>query len=157
MTIPEFFLSRRFVFGAKKMKVELISFGHKYGVPEADIVLDMRCLENPFWVPELRRLSGLEEPVQEYILRFPACKAYIEKLLELICLQASMEEKRGGSRLRIAIGCTGGRHRSVTIANALYQQMQSLPYSVRLEHRDMRRNIMQKNLTDEAQSEKEKG
>ena len=137
MTIPEFFLSRRFVFGAKKMKVELISFGHKYGVPEADIVLDMRCLENPFWVPELRRLSGLEEPVQEYILRFPACKAYIEKLLELICLQASMEEKRGGSRLRIAIGCTGGRHRSVAVTQLLMQRLKQEGHTAIALHRDI--------------------
>lgn len=119
------------------MKVELISFGHKYGAPEADVVLDMRCLENPFWVPELRRLSGLDEPVQEYILRFPVCKAYIEKLLELICLQASMEEKRGGSRLRIAIGCTGGRHRSVAVTQLLMQRLKQEGHTAIALHRDI--------------------
>ena len=119
------------------MKVELISFGHKYGVPEADIVLDMRCLENPFWVPELKSLSGLDQPVQEYILSFPSCKAYIEALLELICLQVSMEEKRGGRLLKIAIGCTGGRHRSVAVTQLLTQRLNKEGHTAIALHRDI--------------------
>lgn len=119
------------------MKVELISFGHKYGVPKADIVLDMRCLENPFWVSELKSLSGLDQPVQEYILSFPSCKAYIEALLELICLQVSMEEKRGGRLLKIAIGCTGGRHRSVAVTQLLMQRLNKEGHTAIAHHRDI--------------------
>ena len=119
------------------MKVELISFGHKYGVPEADIVLDMRCLENPFWVSELKSLSGLDQPVQEYILSFPSCKVYIEALLELICLQVSMEEKRGGRLLKIAIGCTGGRHRSVAVTQLLTQRLNKEGHTAIAHHRDI--------------------
>ena len=119
------------------MKVELISFGHKYGVPEADIVLDMRCLENPFWVSELKSLSGLDQPVQEYILSFPSCKVYIEALLELICLQVSMEEKRGGRLLKIAIGCTGGRHRSVAVTQLLAQRLNKEGHTAIALHRDI--------------------
>ena len=119
------------------MKVELISFGHKYGVPEADIILDMRCLENPFWVSELKSLSGLDQPVQEYILSFPSCKVYIEALLELICLQVSMEEKRGGRLLKIAIGCTGGRHRSVAVTQLLAQRLNKEGHTAIALHRDI--------------------
>lgn len=119
------------------MNVEIMSFGRKYGVPEADIILDMRCLENPFWVPELKNLSGLDKPVQDYILSFPVCKEYVENLLKLLGLQASMSEKSGREALHIAIGCTGGRHRSVAVSKLLADYLQQRGHTVTLLHRDI--------------------
>lgn len=119
------------------MNVILTSFGHKYGVPEADIILDMRCLENPFWVAELKALSGLDQPVQDYILGFPACRDYIENLLALMCRQASMAEKRNCAELRIAVGCTGGRHRSVAVTQLLQSALQENGHHVTVFHRDI--------------------
>ena len=106
----------------RKMQIEITSFGHKYGEIEADIVLDMRCLENPYWVPGLRELSGLDAPVREYILQ-----------------EKDSAEKRGCERLRIAFGCTGGRHRSVTAAVLLAEHLREEGHTVSLHHRDIER------------------
>ena len=121
------------------MQIEITSFGHKYGEITADIVLDMRCLENPYWVPALRELSGLDAPVREYILRDENSAAYLRTLLSLMTIQADMAEKRGCERLRIAVGCTGGRHRSVTVAVLLAQRLREAGHTVSLRHRDIER------------------
>ena len=121
-----------------EMRVEITSFGHNYGVPEADVILDVRCLENPFWVPELKEKCGLDAEVQNYILGFPECKEYIERLTELLCLQARMAKRRRLSCLRIAVGCTGGRHRSVTVAELLACRFREENYETVLNHRDIR-------------------
>lgn len=121
------------------MQIEITSFGHKYGEITADIVLDMRCLENPYWVPALRELSGLDAPVREYILRDENSAAYLRTLLSLMTIQADMAEKRGCERLRIAVGCTGGRHRSVTAAVLLAQRLREAGHTVSLRHRDIER------------------
>lgn len=121
-----------------EMRVEITSFGHNYGVPEADVILDVRCLENPFWVPELKEKCGLDAEVQNYILGFPECKEYIERLTELLCLQARMAKRRRLSCLRIAVGCTGGRHRSVTVAELLARRFREENYETVLNHRDIR-------------------
>lgn len=121
------------------MRIEITSFGHKYGIPEANVVLDARCMENPFWVPELKEKSGLDAEVQDYILGFPECKAYLECLTELLSLQAAMAKKRGTDCLRVAVGCTGGRHRSVTAAELLAKHFREENYEITLTHRDIRR------------------
>ena len=123
----------------------------------ADLVFDVRFLPNPYYDLKLRPMTGDDLPVQQYVMKNGMGDQFLKKLCDMLEFLIPQYLDEGKYRLVVGIGCTGGRHRSVTIANALYQQMQSLPYSVRLEHRDMRRNIMQKNLTDEAQSEKEKG
>ena len=123
----------------RKMQIEITSFGHKYDEITADIVLDMRCLENPYWVPALRELSGLDAPVREYILRDENSAAYLRTLLSLMTIQADMAEKRGCERLRIAVGCTGGRHRSVTAAVLLAQRLREAGHTVSLRHRDIER------------------
>ena len=107
----------------RKMQIDITSFGHKYGEIEADIVLDMRCLENPYWVPALRELSGLDMPVQEYILQDKDSAAYLQTVLTLLAMQAKLAVRRGCERLRIAVGCTGGRHRSVTAAVLLAEHL----------------------------------
>lgn len=101
------------------------------------MILDMRCLENPFWVPELKSYSGLDKCIQDYILSFPSCKSYIEKLLDLICQQAEMLEKNGKNLLKIGIGCTGGRHRSVAVTQLLMERLQQNGYTVTVLHRDL--------------------
>lgn len=120
------------------MIVEITSFGHNYGVPEADVILDARCLENPFWVPELKEKCGLDTEVQNYILGFPECREYIERLTELLSLQARMAKRRGLECLRIAVGCTGGCHRSVTVAELLARRFRKENYEITLTHRDIR-------------------
>ena len=119
------------------MKIEITSFGRKYGVPEADVILDVRCLENPFWVPELKEKCGRDAEVQNYILSFPQCREYIERLTELLHLHAELAQRRGLDCLRIAIGCTGGRHRSVTVAELLARRFRGEAYEMTLIHRDL--------------------
>lgn len=121
------------------MQIDIISFGHKYGEIAADIVLDMRCLENPYWVPALRDQSGLDAPVREYILRNRDCAAYLRTLLSLMTMQAELAARRGCERLRIAVGCTGGRHRSVTAAVLLAERLHEAGHTVCLHHRDIER------------------
>lgn len=114
-----------------------MSFGHKYGEAAADIVLDVRCLENPFWVPELRELSGLDQPVRDYILGDADSRQYMEELLNLMTRQADMAQKRGCESLKIAVGCTGGHHRSVTVAILLAEALRAGGHEVLLTHRDV--------------------
>ena len=118
------------------MKIKIQSFGRKYGPIEADIILDARCMENPFWVESLRPLSGRDEPVQKFILSNEKSRIYLEKLGELLLLHAEMAEKRGRHQLTIAAGCTGGRHRSVMMAEYLAKIL-SETYEVELIHRDI--------------------
>ena len=121
--------------------VTCMSFGFKYGIPtDADLVFDVRCLPNPFYIPELKPLSGLDKGVQDYVMGCPQSQGLMERLTDLIDYLLPLyrdEEKR--SRLVIAVGCTGGRHRSVTFAERLAEHLreQGLPLSVN--HRDIQR------------------
>lgn len=118
------------------MKIKIESFGRKYGPIEADIILDARCMENPFWVESLRHLSGKDEPVQNFILSNEDSRTYLKNLGELMKLHAAMAEKRGKTRLSIAVGCTGGRHRSVMTAEYLAGVLGEV-HEVELSHRDI--------------------
>lgn len=123
------------------MRIEITSFGHNYGVPEADVILDARCLENPFWVPELKEKCGLDAEVQDYILGFPEGREFIEQLTDLLSLEARMAKRRGLDCLRIAVGCTGGRHRSVTVAELLARRFREEQYEITLTHRDLNKDL----------------
>lgn len=123
------------------MRIEITSFGHNYGVPEADVILDARCLENPFWVPELKEKCGLDAEVQDYILGFPEGREFIERLTDLLSLEARMAKRRGLDCLRIAVGCTGGRHRSVTVAELLARRFREERYEITLTHRDLNKDL----------------
>ena len=118
------------------MKLRISSFGRKHGPITADLILDVRCLENPFWVPELKALTGLDLPVQEYILAHSG--DYMDKLLALLKLHLSLAGERGFEELHIAFGCTGGRHRSVCTAELMAKALADLGYSVELCHRDLK-------------------
>lgn len=103
-----------------EMAVQIMSFGFKYGYPaEADIMLDVRCLPNPYYVEELRPLTGMDKAVQDYVLGNPDATVFLARLQALLTHLLPLYQKEGRSQLVIAIGCTGGKHRSVTMVNEL--------------------------------------
>lgn len=118
--------------------VTCLSFGFKYGIPlEADLLFDVRCLPNPYYVKELKELTGLDESVREYVLKFPETQEYIEKLLALLDYSLPLYKEEGKSELVIAVGCTGGKHRSVTLARLLNSHFIELGQKSNLHHRDI--------------------
>jgi UPF0042 nucleotide-binding protein len=127
--------------GAARMVTRFVSFGFKFGTPvDADLVLDVRFLDNPYFVPELKALSGLDEPVATYVLSTPEAQEFLRRTRELVEYVMPRYEREGKSYLTIAIGCTGGMHRSVAIAEALARQVsESLDVSVGVLHRDIPR------------------
>ena len=120
------------------LKVNLISFGFKYGVPkEADIVFDLRFLPNPYFVEALRPLSGKDAAVRDYVFAQPWAREFRERFCAFIQLLLPLYDADGRYRLSIAVGCTGGRHRSVSMAEELYKALQHSGYSISLEHRHL--------------------
>lgn len=126
--------------GSHTLQVTVISFGFKYGLPvDADFVVDCRFLPNPFWVPELRPLSGQDAPVSEYVLGQPGAEPFLEsfeRVLEVALDGYRVENKRYAT---IALGCTGGKHRSVALAQALARRLESGDLAIRVVHRDLGR------------------
>lgn len=123
-----------------EMKLSVISFGYKYGIPlDADIVMDMRFLPNPYYVPSLRARTGLEAPVGRYLQGKPGFRAFMKNYTEQIKALLPLYVKEGKSYLTIAIGCTGGRHRSVYIAGELAKKLAAGGFSVSEYHRDIRK------------------
>ena len=122
------------------MQTSVISFGYKHGIPlDVDIVFDCRFLPNPFWVEELRPYSGLDDPVRAYVLGHPESVAFLEKVDDLLGSILPAFVREGKSYLTIAMGCTGGRHRSVTLAEALGARLRAQGESVSVFHRDVER------------------
>lgn len=121
------------------MNVTILSFGHKYGMPEADVVFDARCLENPYWVPELRPLSGLDAPVCEFVFAHPESRELLERAAVFLRCQLRLSERHGAAELTVAVGCTGGRHRSVAVAEALAGELRQEGCAVLVQHRDILR------------------
>ncbi|WP_405347439.1 RNase adapter RapZ [Ruminococcus sp.] len=118
--------------------VTCMSFGYKYGIPpEADLVFDVRCLPNPFYIKELKALTGLDEAVRSYILDFDVSKRFVEKLYEYIDFTLPLYREEGKSELVIAVGCTGGRHRSVTVARLLNTHFLENGQKSSIHHRDI--------------------
>lgn len=118
--------------------VNIMSFGFKYGVPlDADLVFDVRCFVNPFYVDELKNKTGNDKEVREYIMSTETAKNFMDKLIDMIRFLLPLYVEEGKSSLTIAIGCTGGKHRSVTMANVLSEELQG--YSKNLIHRDILR------------------
>ena len=123
----------------ERLSVSLMSFGFKHGVPlEADIVLDVRFLPNPFFVKDLAPLTGQDEPVRRYVLDHPDTKEFLAKAMELVRLSLRGFEKEGKSHATIAIGCTGGQHRSVAIVGAIAGEL-GAELGVSIRHRDIGR------------------
>jgi len=119
--------------------LHVMSFGFKNGIPqEADLVFDVRFLDNPFYIEELKPLSGLDEPVYRYVMEKPDTQTFMDKLTDLLDFLLPRYQKEGKSSLVIAMGCTGGRHRSVAIAETLAKALSEKGYFVRTEHRDLK-------------------
>ena len=124
-----------------KMEVHVMSFGFKHGVPmEADLVFDVRFLPNPFYVQELRGLTGLDPRVRDYVFSAPESHEFLKKLTEFVTYLLPRYAEEGKTALVIAVGCTGGHHRSVAIAHALAQGVASQGFPVNESHRDMGRS-----------------
>ena len=120
------------------MLINVMSFGFKYGSPsEADLVFDVRCLPNPFYVDALKPKTGLDPEVREYVMDSPNSKELLDKLRDLVGFLVPLYQKEGKSQLVIAMGCTGGKHRSVTFAELLYQFLAERAFNVRVVHRDI--------------------
>lgn len=120
------------------MHIDVQSFGFKFGaMSEGDLVFDVRCLPNPFYVPELKNKTGLDKDVYDYILSFDEAKVLLGKLTDLIDYLIPLYEKEGKSQLVIAFGCTGGKHRSVTFAEAVAEHLRKQGHRIRITHRDI--------------------
>lgn len=129
--------------GRKKvseLNVCVTSFGFKYGLPmEADLVFDVRFLPNPFYIEQLRHQTGLDDGVRDYVFRFAQSQAFLEKLEDMVGFLLPQFVEEGKSMVVVAIGCTGGQHRSVAMTHALAEYVRSLGYQVSENHRDMTR------------------
>lgn len=125
---------------ADAMAIHIMSFGFKYGLPkESDIVFDVRCLPNPFYIPELKHKTGLDTEVAEYVMQFPESRELYQKLLSLVEFSVPLYVKEGKSQLMISIGCTGGKHRSITFAQMLGKSLEGKGYHLVVSHRDASR------------------
>ncbi len=124
-----------------RMIVSCMSFGFKYGVPgEADLVFDVRCLPNPFYIPELKNKTGLDKEVRDYVMKFEQSQTLETKLRDLIDFLIPCYVHEGKSRLVIAFGCTGGKHRSITFAERTAKYLAEKECKVRTLHRDIDKN-----------------
>lgn len=122
----------------ERLMIAVLSFGFKHGTPlDADLVFDVRFLANPYWVPKLRNLNGTNEEVAQYVLSDPLTEPLMEKLFDLVEFSLPQYLREGKAYLTIAIGCTGGKHRSVVVATELARFLAASNYTVRVEHRDL--------------------
>jgi UPF0042 nucleotide-binding protein len=120
------------------MRINIVSFGFKNGIPhEADLIVDVRFLINPYFIPELKALDGEAQEIKDFILTKPATRTFLDKYFDLLDYLIPLYEKEGKSYLTIAIGCTGGRHRSVTIARCLYDHIKPSRKHTQISHRDI--------------------
>lgn len=128
----------------KNLYVTILSFGFKYGIPsDADLVFDVRFLPNPYYFEDMRRMTGLDEKVQNYVLSFDEAGQFLNKLEDMLMFLVPNYISEGKNQLVVAIGCTGGKHRSVTLANALFDRMQKYSdYGFKLEHRDIEKDAL---------------
>lgn len=122
----------------RAIRVNIISFGFKYGVPrEADMVFDLRFLPNPYFIEELRPFSGRDKAVHDHVFATPAAREFRARVLDLLLFMLPQMEAEGRYRTTIAIGCTGGRHRSVALAEDVVQTLQQADYPAFIEHRHL--------------------
>ncbi len=130
----------------KSLFISIVSFGFKYGIPsDADLVFDVRFLPNPYYYDELKNKNGNDPKVQDYVMSFPEATQFLDKLEDMLSFLLPKYILEGKNRLVVTIGCTGGKHRSVTLANALYERMaKHKDYGFRIEHRDLEKDTLRK-------------
>jgi len=119
-------------------EVHILSFGYKYGIPhDADLIIDVRFLPNPYFVPQLRELNGMAPEVKAFVKKWEETQTFLKKYLDLLDFLIPLYEKEGKSYLTVAIGCTGGRHRSIVIADEIFQHLKKKTDHINLVHRDI--------------------
>lgn len=130
----------------KNLFISILSFGFKYGIPtDSDLVFDVRFLPNPYYVEELRALTGNDKEVFDFVMEDDASRTFLDKLEDMVRFLIPNYISEGKHQLIISIGCTGGKHRSVTLANALYQRLAGEDgYGLRVEHRDLQKDAIRK-------------
>lgn len=120
------------------LEINIMAFGFKYGMPlDADLVFDVRCFPNPFYIDELKHRTGNDREVQDYVMSFPTSMKFMEKLEDMMSFMIPLYIEEGKISLSIAIGCTGGKHRSVTMTNKLADYLKSKNYAVNVTYRDI--------------------
>jgi UPF0042 nucleotide-binding protein len=123
---------------SRTMNVFLTSFGYKYGIPhDTDMILDVRFLPNPYFVSELRAHDGLEREVEEYVLKNEETRIFLDRLYSLLEFTLPLYEREGKSSLTVALGCTGGRHRSVVLVEELHKRLGGGKFRIHVKHRDI--------------------
>ena len=131
----------------KNLYITVLSFGFKYGIPnDADLVFDVRFLPNPYYIDELRPQSGNDKPVSDYVMKSETSQEFLKKLTDMVQFLIPHYVEEGKNQLVIAIGCTGGKHRSVTLANELYKNLSlsQQAYGLKKEHRDLEKDAITK-------------
>ena len=124
--------------GGSRLRIEIMSFGYKRGIPrESDLVFDVRFLPNPYYIKDIRAFTGLEAPVRDYVLGKEETQTFLTHLYGMIDYLIPLYQREGKRRLMIAVGCTGGAHRSVAISEALYQHLRAAGLPVSVSHRDI--------------------
>jgi len=126
----------------RQISITILSFGFKYGIPvDSDLVFDVRFIPNPFYIPELKPYSGNDEPVKEYVLKQNETITFVDKLIDMLQYLIPNYRKEGKRQLIVSIGCTGGRHRSVAIANEIHKKLNEQEYMTKIEHRDIAEDL----------------
>ncbi|HHU73342.1 MAG TPA: RNase adapter RapZ [Clostridiales bacterium] len=121
--------------------ITMLSFGFKYGIPvDSDLVFDVRFLPNPFYIPGLKKKTGLDSEVNQYVLASEAASKFLDKLEEMLKFLIPHYIAEGKNQLVVSIGCTGGKHRSVTLVNEIAKRMEHLEYGLKVEHRDIEKD-----------------
>ncbi len=119
------------------MQINVLSFGYKYGIPnDADLIMDVRFLANPYFIQDLKELDGETQKIRDFVLNHDETRVFLKKYQDLLDYLIPLYEKEGKAYLTIALGCTGGRHRSVTIARTIYEHIRAMGKKVELNHRD---------------------
>ncbi|MBA3012441.1 MAG: RNase adapter RapZ [Proteobacteria bacterium] len=127
---------------ANLMKLNILSFGYKYGIPnDADLVMDLRFLANPYFVPELKNLDGESAAIKEFVLKNPETQVFLDKYTTLLDYLIPLYKRENKAYLTIALGCTGGRHRSVAIARSIFEHLNKKGLTPGIIHRDIDRDV----------------
>ena len=132
--------------GYGNLFITVLSFGYKYGIPsDADLVFDVRFLPNPYYIDELKNHTGNDKEVQDYVMGFPEAEKFLDKLEDMLLFLIPNYVIEGKNQLVIAIGCTGGKHRSVTLANKIYERLAAKGnYGIKIEHRDIEKDALRR-------------
>jgi UPF0042 nucleotide-binding protein len=125
-----------------ELMITVVSFGFKYGIPvDSDLVFDVRFLPNPFYIPELKKFSGNDQQVSDFVMNHDVTREFLAKLDDMLEFLIPNYLKEGKRQLIVSIGCTGGRHRSVTIANAVYEKLRERGHNANIDHRDIDEDV----------------